>query len=190
MVHRSAWCAVVALVLVGCTSRQSDQPAPPPPPQTDRSEPEPQTPPPTVDASGNIVVDQETFERAFTEIEQTIDELNQVIARRDFRAFRDYLTEAYIATFSDPAVLAERSQSQVLLQNGIVLKSFRDYFEFVVVPSRANARFDDIVFVDERTVAAMTELNNGVRARLYLLSNVDGSWKLDVESAIVGTDTE
>ena len=178
------------LAFVGCMTRQSDGQTLPQPPQTDHPEPQPQAPSESIDASGEIVVDQETFERTFAEIEQTIDALNGVIATRDFNAFQAYVTDAYIATFSDPAVLAERSQSRVLLQNGIVLKNFRDYFEFVVVPSRANTRFDDIVFIDEQTVMAMTELNNGVRAQLYLLSNVAGSWKLDVDSAIVGTGTE
>lgn len=188
MVSKSIWWVVVAAALAGCASRQPEEPTTTPPLEVEQAEPG--EPPEQVDASEEIVVDQETFQRAFAEVERTIDALNQVIARRDFRAFQDYLTDAYIATFSDPAILAESSQSQILQQNDIVLDSFQDYFEFVVVPSRANAQLDDIVFVNEQTVMAMTELSNGVRAQLYLLSNVDGSWKLDVDSAIVGAGTE
>ena len=77
-------------------------------------------------------------------------------------------------------MLAELSRQPILAQNNIRLDSLRDYFEDVVVPSRARARLDDLIFYSDTLVEAVTEYR-GERVLLYLLRKVDGTWKIDTD---------
>lgn len=124
-------------------------------------------------------VSEEVFERTFSEVEQTISELNSVIARRDYQRWLDYLTPEYRRTYSDPQTLREISRMPILQRNEIELQSLRDYFEWVVGPSRADARLDDLRFLSNDQVEAIMVVR-GRPVILYHLRNVDGSWKVDV----------
>lgn len=123
-------------------------------------------------------VSEEVYEQTFEEVEQTIARLNTIIQQRDFQAWKSYLTDEYEQEYSDPETLAEWSESTLLQRNEITLRSMEDYFNYVVVPSRSNARLDDLEFVDENTVEAYMNVR-GRRALLYLLENEDGVWKID-----------
>ena len=123
-------------------------------------------------------VTQDVYDQTFAEVQQTINELKRIIAARDFEAWQNHLTPRYSSTYSDPEVLERSSQSAILVRNNIVLRSLRDYFTYVVAPSRANARLSDIVFVDENTVEAIMEVNTQ-RYLLYLLTRDESGWKID-----------
>ena len=123
-------------------------------------------------------VTEEVYEQTFEEVEQTIARLNTIIQQRDFQAWKSYLTDEYEQEYSDPETLAEWSESPLLQRNEITLRSLEDFFTYVVVPSRSNARLDDLEFVDENTVEAYMNVR-GRRALLYLLENEDGVWKID-----------
>lgn len=123
-------------------------------------------------------VTEEVYEQTFTEVERTIQELNEIIQDRDFEEWRSYLTDAYETAYSDEERLREISDMPILQRNDIVLESLRDYFRWVVVPSRANARLDDLRFVTDDEVEAIMSVN-GQRVILYHLKKVNGSWKID-----------
>jgi hypothetical protein len=123
-------------------------------------------------------VTEELYDQTFDEVGETIAELNQIIANEDFARWQTYLTDDYRRTYSDPNVLAESSQSAVLRRNNIRLETLEDYFRFVVVPSRANVRLDDILFTDESTVEAIMEVE-GERYLLYNLTKSGDRWKID-----------
>lgn len=127
---------------------------------------------------GEVEVSEELYVQTFDEVEATIEELNQIIANRNFVLWQDYLTPAYRQTYSNPEVLERSSESAILQRNNIELTSLQDYFNFVVVPSRANARLDDLVFRDEDTVEAIMEVD-GQRYLLYLLKKMNNRWKID-----------
>lgn len=149
-------------------------------PEESMAEPEPEDPPEeTAPGDHEIAVSVEVYERTFSEIEETIEELNRVIQARDFRRWQDYLTRDYIDTYSDPQTLEELSETPILERNNIELESLRDYFDWVVVPSRANARLDDLRFVTNDQVEAIMEVR-GQRVILYQLTDVDDDWKVDV----------
>ena len=148
------------------------------PSRSPEPEPEPAPEPEPEEEPENIEVSEELYDQTFTEVEETINELNEIIADRDFQAWQNYLTSGYRRTYSDPDVLEQRSQSAVLVRNDITLETLEDYFRFVVVPSRANARLDDLVFIDEETVEAIMEVNEQ-RYLLYLLKKIDDRWKID-----------
>jgi hypothetical protein len=154
------------------------EPAPEPAPaEPEIVEPEP-APEPEEEAVGPIEVPEEIYNQAFAEVEAVIEELNRIIYRGEFERWKTYLTERYLDYHSDPEVLAELSRQPILAQNNIRLRSLRDYFENVVVPSRARARLDDLIFYSDTLVEVITEFR-GERVIVYLLRKVGGDWKID-----------
>ncbi|MCA1753337.1 MAG: hypothetical protein LC641_01290 [Spirochaeta sp.] len=130
-------------------------------------------------AKEDFVISTEMYETTFNEVEDFIAELNEIIAKRDFEQWKGHLTEEYIETHSDADILRERSESPVLSRNDIQLTSIEDYFTWVVVPSRANARLDDLDFIGtDKVEAIMRVRDQGVI--LYQLKRVDDRWKIDV----------
>jgi len=64
----------------------------------------------------------------------------------------------------------------------IVLRTAEDYFQYVVVPSRADLRVDDIEFISRDRVKAFTITTSRAgeeqRLRLYDLEKIGNSWRI------------
>lgn len=135
----------------------------------------PEAPPRAFDPSS---VTQEVKKATFADAKALIERLNAIIQAKDFLSWKTYLTPAYIAYYSDPVVLAKLSESPVLKRAGIVLHSLQDYFMEVVYNSRQNARLDDIDFVSEDSIVAITISPQGDRLVLYNLERQNDSWKI------------
>ena len=131
------------------------------------------------EAPESFEVTEEIYEQTFSEVEQTIEELNAVIEQRDYQRWLTYLTDEYRRTYSDPRTLREISRMPTLQRNEIELRTLRDYFEWVVGPSRANARLDDLHFLSDDHVEAIMVVRDQP-VILYRLRNLDGNWKVDV----------
>jgi len=67
----------------------------------------------------------------------------------------------------------------LLQKQGVHLTSLEDYFNYVVVPSRTDARVDDLDFISKDHVRAIAIIN-GQRYILYDLLLLSGSWKIGV----------
>ncbi|TFG65098.1 MAG: hypothetical protein E4H36_01110 [Spirochaetales bacterium] len=126
---------------------------------------------------GAITVTREVFSRTFADIETLITELSRIIKAENYDAWIKFLTKDYIAKYSDPVELAELSTQPLLQKYNIKLRSLKDYFSYVVVQSRSNAKLDDLVFLSNDKVKAISVIN-GQRVILYLLENSNGSWKI------------
>ncbi len=126
-----------------------------------------------------FTVAEEVYERTFQDIGVLISNLNTIIQSQDYETWLSYLSEAYIERYSDQEVLKELSRQPLLQKYNIELSNLRDYFTYVVVPSRSNARLDDLVFEDERHVKAIM-LVNGQRTILYQLVYIGNRWKIGV----------
>lgn len=126
-----------------------------------------------------FVVTEEIFTRTFDEIEAFINRLNAIIRCKDYETWTSYLSDEYIRKTSDRDFLQAQSETPVLKKNGIELENLRDYFEYVVVPSRSHAQLDDIEFIDEAHVKAISIIND-TRGLLYLLVQEDGGWFIGV----------
>ena len=168
--------APVAAVVPETAPEREPQPVPRTPPADDT---EPESPAVAPEVDETFEVTEELFEQTFSEVERVIAQLNTVIQRRDYRRWLTYLTPEYVAHYSHPQTLQEISDMPILTRNEIVLRSLEDYFEWVVAPSRANARLDDLSFLNPNQVEAIMVIQ-GRPAILYRLRNVDGSWKIDV----------
>ncbi len=128
---------------------------------------------------GEFVVSQEVYTRTFEEIEEFIQNLNQIIRSEDYDSWLTFLSEEYIHTTSDPDYLRDQSEKPLLKQANIRLEDLRDYFLYVVVPSRTQATLDEIEFLDENHVKAIAVLR-GTRVILYLLERDGSQWKIGV----------
>ncbi|MBN2443491.1 MAG: hypothetical protein JXJ04_19165, partial [Spirochaetales bacterium] len=96
---------------------------------------------------------------------------------KEYNIWITYLTEDYKQAKGDPEYLKELSEKPVIKNQKIVLKSLKDYFFYVVVPSRFNVRLDKINFVDKIHVKAYTYINNEYII-LYYLEKVGDDWKI------------
>lgn len=127
----------------------------------------------------NFIVTEEIYTKTFAEIEAFIKSLNTIVRNKDYENWVTFLTDEYKAKTGDPEYLKEQSEQPILKQNNIVLNSLKDYFYHVVVPSRSQARLDDIEFMNENKIKAISIIRN-TRGVLYLLVRVNDKWLIDV----------
>jgi len=134
----------------------------------------------------------EKFTTAKADIHTLIEDLNRIIRARNYNAWVAYLADSYLKEISSRAFLEERTEELYRRDQTVatnmgrdprrvqkkVLRTPRDYFDNVVVPSRSNDRMDDIAFVGDNRVKAYTEDNRGQRLILYDLENIDNKWKI------------
>lgn len=123
-----------------------------------------------------IAITKHTFFATKSEIELVVEDLNRIVLKKDYDRWQEYLSEDYRQTFSDPAMLESVSRS--LPVKGIRLKTLRDYFTYVFVPSRQNMRVDDIQFVSPTRVYVIMEITQDSPAAIYILENTAFGWKL------------
>ena len=157
------------------------------------SEPEPEVTP----DEDHIQVTQELYEQTLAEVKAFIENLNKIISRKDYNAWKNTLSDERFAEIASPEFLARASEQPLLKAQKVVLKKPEDYFVYVVVPSRAttNNRVDEIDFVDTHRVKAyvvkvyvldtkVTKDKNNVtqtetkRLRLYELIKIGNEWKI------------
>ena len=110
-----------------------------------------------------------------TEMEKIVENLNRITASKDYSQWLKLLSEEYKQQYSQALTL--QKVSEALPVKGIKLKSLRDYFTYVFVPSRQNVRVDDIKFVSPTRVDVIMKQAN-VSLLVYGLENIDGTWKL------------
>ncbi len=143
----------------------------------------PAGPSPAQPASGNFDpshVTEAVKTATFTDVRTLIDSLNQLIRRQDYDAWLSHLTDEYIRYYSDPEVLAKYSEYPVIKRKGLTLLTLKDYFLNVVYPSRQNDKVDDIEFVGENLVKAITVSPKGDRNILYMLEKHGDAWKIGI----------
>ena len=122
-----------------------------------------------------VTITKETYDQTKTEMEKSVEKLNRITATKDYAQWTTFLSEEYKQQYSQPLTL--RKVSEALPVKGIKLKSLRDYFMYVFVPSRQNVRVDDIRFVSPTRVDVIMKQAN-VSLLVYGLENINGSWKL------------
>jgi len=169
VVYRVLLCTIVSCIVLSCNSDAPPAVEETPPPR------QIQTPAAVFDPTS---ISQEDRDAVMAEIRQLIQELNGIIRAQNYNAWVSFLAPDYYAQINSPEFLHERSQSPAMRTRNIVLRTSRDYFTHVVVPSRANDRVDDIEFVTSNRVNAFTVNNAGNRLRLYGLERFGTEWKI------------
>ncbi|MDA8427182.1 MAG: hypothetical protein M0Z80_13725 [Treponema sp.] len=167
--------AILFALIMSCAASPPPRPVPVPPHVTQA--PATPAPPPAFDPAA---VPEETKKATFTDVRSFVDSLNQIIRQKNFDAWRANLTDAYIKYYSDPTILYQFSQYPVIKNKGIELKTLKDFFLYVVYPARQNDRVDDIEFIRENLVKAITISPTGDRNILYILEKQGDTWKIGI----------
>ena len=122
-----------------------------------------------------VTITKETYDQTKTEMEKIVAQLNRITATKDYTQWITFLSDEYTRAYSQASTL--KKVSEALPVKGIKLKSLKDYFTYVFVPSRQNVRVDDIKFVSPTRVDVIMKQAN-VSLLVYGLENISGSWKL------------
>jgi hypothetical protein len=132
--------------------------------------------------TGTMKISKAEYDSTKVDVQHFIEELNQIIRKKDYNSWKAALSREYFAQIASPENLQQVSELPAMKTRGITLKSPEDYFINVVVPSRANSRVDDIEFIGEHRVKAFTVMTNNSgeeqRLRLYDLEKTGNIWKI------------
>jgi len=120
---------------------------------------------------------EEEKKEALFDIKELIFKLNRIVQQKDFEAWYSYLSPNFITYYSNPDVLAEISNQPTMRKYNIVLKTLKDYFLYVVYPSRQNDTVDEIEYIGYNKVKVYTIVNN-VKLVLYVLEKINGTWMI------------
>jgi hypothetical protein len=204
---RGLWLPIVILLfaLCSCTTSQESIPVSPSPLNEKTEEPPslppepPLAPPPSLSPEPpssvsetpvrentlpkvedtRVIITQEDYKKTFEEVERVIDELNSIIKAGDYTRWEQYLTPKFIASVMDPENLKKLNEQPLLKRNRIEIKTLYDYFIYVVVPSRASVRLDDLIFTDEKKVKAFMFVR-GDPVLIYQLEKIGETWKISI----------
>lgn len=133
-----------------------------------------------VSEESGFEVSVELYEQTLDEMRELIKKLNGIISDRNYDKWKQYLSEEYIRTYNDKTTLKSITDgSKILSDNKIELLSLKDYFEWVVVPSRSKASVDDIVFRDDSHLTVYMLIKEK-RTILYQLEMIEDNWLISV----------
>jgi hypothetical protein len=123
-------------------------------------------------------ISKELYDVTIKDVQNFIGLLNSIIGKKDYVSWKSNLSEEYFKKISSPEHLREVSEQPAMKLQKITLRSSQDYFNNVVVPSRANSQVDDIEFVSENIVKVFTISAKNERLRLYELEKTGNTWKI------------
>jgi len=128
-------------------------------------------------------VSQEQYQSTMAEVQKFIEEQNINIKSKNFEAWKKSLSPEYFAEISSKENLQVISESLVLKAQKISLRTPEDYFQYVVVPSRADLHVEEIKFISANKVQAFTVKTNNKTGeeeliRLYDLEKIGNSWTI------------
>jgi hypothetical protein len=133
---------------------------------------------PAAEAFDPTSITQEEFDTTKFEVQQLIQKLNGIIKAKNYTNWVSYLGTDYFKLISSSEYLDRINRTERMRKANLVLRNARDYFNNVVVPSRANDRVDDIEFISQKRVKAYTVSQKGERLRLYDLEKTNEGWKI------------
>lgn len=122
-----------------------------------------------------VKITKEAHAQTKSEIELVVDELNHITAKKDYNRWLSFLAPSYKEMYSDQVTL--KAASEALPIKGIKLKTLRDYFLYVFVPSRQNVKVDDIQFLSPTQVNVLM-LHGKDLLLVYRIENTEDGWKL------------
>jgi hypothetical protein len=124
-------------------------------------------------------ISEETYTKVFTDIEKLIETLNKIIKEENFNGWKKHLTKEYIAHYNDTTNLNVLNNTPTLKKYNLKIRSLKDYFIYVVVPSRSDVNLDDISFIDDNNIKAYMIID-GDPVVLYNLKFIDNTWKIGI----------
>ena len=145
---------------------------------------EPPAPPPVEDknmeeykrsVAENTAIDYDTFAEDKKQILQIIEELIVIMKDGDDVKWRNYVEKSSIAYWSDASHLA--AYSKKLPQKTVRMKTLKDYFKWVFVPSRKGQTIDEIRYISNENIKAV-QVRDDKDIVYYYFRKENGKWKI------------
>jgi len=132
---------------------------------------------------------EEAYEDVLNNVKAFIENLNKIIKNGDFDKWKEALSQERYKEISSPEFLANVSNMEAMKNRGVTVNTEKDYFFYVVVPSRANSQVDKIEILDNNKVRAIymssRRVVSGNKTRtetvpllVYELAKTKDSWKI------------
>jgi membrane-associated HD superfamily phosphohydrolase len=121
-------------------------------------------------AEEEFIVTEELYNKTFDDIEAIINELNEVIQKKEYEKWLKYLTEEYIEKTSKSEYLSKWFKDPDR-------RTLKKFFTEVVVPTRSRVKMDEIEFLDDNSVYAYI-IHKEEKYLLYYLVKIEEEWKI------------
>jgi len=125
------------------------------------------------------MLSQESRQGLEEELEALVLRINSDIASGEYEKWLLYLSSDYMDNYNSREILSGISLSPRLGTRGMVLTDLKDYYEWVVMPSRHDAKLESIEIATEKRAIAYS-MYKGSKARLYELEKIHGEWRITI----------
>lgn len=132
----------------------------------------------TKDISSKETVTVDEFEKDKTEILQIIDELSEVMKKKDKDKWLTYIDPESIEYYSKTTNL--RKVREKLPNKQIQLHGIGDYFKYVFIPARENNKVDEIRYISKTNIKAVEVKDDGTELIYYYFVKKNGKWYVSI----------
>lgn len=129
-----------------------------------------------ISSKENVTVDE--FEKDKTEILQIIDELSEVMKKKNKDKWLTYIDSESIDYYSNTTNL--RKVREKLPNKQIQLHGIGDYFKYVFIPARENNKVDEIRYISKTNIKAVEVKDDGTELIYYYFVKKDGKWYVNI----------
>lgn len=171
--------AALALSLISCESTKQEAPAAVQEPTEDDLEYQR-----SINKIEGSAVSKETFNADKAAIMKKIAELNNIMTKKDYSSWLNYIAADSKKYWSDNYTLAKASEKLPKELKGVKLKNLGDYFNYVFIPSRKGRQIDEIRYNSAESVKAVqvtkTEDDKTKITVYYNFVKENGDWKVEL----------
>ncbi len=125
------------------------------------------------------VVTQDVFEKDKKTILRIIDELSDIMIKKDYRKWINYISPQSLKYWQNSNNL--EAVSARLPIKGVVLKNLEDYFRLIFIPSRLNVTVDEIRYTSVDTVKVV-QVRGEQDIICYYFEKINGEWMLILDT--------
>lgn len=133
-----------------------------------------------ISSTESITVDE--FEKDKTEILQIINELSEIMRKKDKEKWLTYIDPESIAYYSKTTNL--RKVREKLPNKQIQLHGIGDYFKYVFIPARENNKVDEIRYISKTNIKAVEVKDDEMELIYYYFVKKDGKWYVNIPKLI------
>ena len=123
----------------------------------------------------NTTIDFDTFAEDKKQIMKIIEELIVIMKDGDDIKWRNYVEKSSLQYWSDVSHLA--AYSKKLPQKTVRMKTLKDYFKWVFVPSRKGQTIDEIRYISNENIKAV-QVRDDKDIVYYYFRKENGKWKI------------
>ncbi len=132
----------------------------------------------TKDISSSDIVSVEEFENDKAEILEIINELSEIMRKKDKEKWLTYIAPESIEYYSKSSNL--RKVREKLPNKQIQLHGIGDYFKYVFIPAREKNQVDEIRYISKTNIKAVEVKNDGSELIYYYFIKKDGKWYVNI----------